>query len=115
MEIEKKVNENKVRGFVDDDDKAFGLAAIPKLKAAQEELHFLLNRSYPKKSASAFVGNHHQLTVRQSLALARATASAEHIALRKMKLQGIPSFWTYAKVGSICLRIFWRSLACLNI
>ena len=79
------MNEIKIRGFVDDDDIAFGLSAIPKLSTAQEELHFLLNRGYPMKSALTFVGNHHQLTVRQSLALVRATASTENLAQRKVK------------------------------
>jgi len=79
------MNENKIRGFVDDDDKVFGPAAIPKLRTAQEELHFLLSRGYPMKSVATYVGNHHQMTVRQVLAVTRATASMENLALRKMK------------------------------
>ena len=79
------MNENKIRGFVNDDDKVFGSIAIPKLKTAQEELHFLLDRGYPMKSAMTFVGNHHQLTVRQALAVVRAAASQRNLALRKEK------------------------------
>jgi len=84
------MNENKIRGFVGDDDKVFDPAAIPKLKTAQEELHFLLNRGYPMKSAMTLVGNHHQLTVRQSLAVVRATASSDNLSLREKKqLEGV--------------------------
>ena len=90
------MNENKTRGLVDDDDRFFGLSAIPKLMTAQEELHFLLNRSYPMKSAMTFVGNHHQLTVRQKLAVTRATASQKNLALRKERqLDGIKGRTAY--------------------
>ena len=79
------MNENKIRGFVDDDDKVFSSVAVAKLRRAQEELYFLLNRGYPMKSAMTFVGNHHQLTVRQALAVVRASASQKSLTLRKEK------------------------------
>ena len=62
------------RGFFAKDQVEFGLKALPKLRAAQEELCFLLDRGYDMKTASTFIGNHHLLSERQRLALAR-TAS----------------------------------------
>jgi len=79
------MSEIRIRGLVDGDDKTFGLAQIDKLKTAQNELQFLLNRGYPMKSALTFVGNHHQLTIRQSLAVVRSTSSVKNIELRKKK------------------------------
>lgn len=77
--------EQKVRGLLPQDQTEFHLNKIEKLKSAQQDLQFLLNRGYPKKSAMTFVGNHHQLTVRQSLAIMRATASATEIKNRELK------------------------------
>ena len=79
------MSENKIRGLVDGDDKAFDPAQLSRLKTAQEELHFLLCRGYPLKSAMTFVGNHHQLTVRQALAVARSTASPNSLERRKKR------------------------------
>jgi len=79
------MKEHKIRGLMDGDDKAFHAAAIPKLRAAQEELQFLLSCGYPVKSAMTFVGNHHQLTVRQALAVTRTTAAGENLKARKKK------------------------------
>lgn len=70
------------RGLLDGDDKAFSPGMREKLAAAQRELQFLLNRGYPMKSAATFVGNHHQLSARQLLALTRATCPAGALARR---------------------------------
>ena len=62
------------RGFVPKDTVEFGPKAAAKLNAAAQELAFLLDRGYDTKSASTFVGNHHLLSERQRLALARITS-----------------------------------------
>ena len=54
----------------------FGAKAAEKLNAAGQELVFLLNRGYDVKSASTFIGNHHLLSERQRLALARITSGS---------------------------------------
>ena len=72
-----------IRGLHGDDDKFFTPAQIDKLKTAQEELRYLLDRGYPIKSAGTFVGNHHQLTARQLLAVVRSTSP-----LRSLKVRG---------------------------
>lgn len=79
------MSENRIRGFVPDDDIVFGSKNIPKLKTAQREIKFLLDCGYPMKSTVTFVSNHHQLTVRQSIALTRATSSSENIRQRERK------------------------------
>jgi len=79
------MSETKIRGFIADDYKIFSPPQILKLKTAQEELRFLLDRGYPIKSAMTFVGNHHQLTVRQALAVTRATSSRASLELRQKK------------------------------
>ena len=79
------MGENKIRGLLPDDDRFFSVDAVSKLRKAQEEIHYLLNHNYPMKSTTTFVGNHHQLTVRQIIALTRATSSGWSIENRKLK------------------------------
>lgn len=75
------------RGYVPEDEREFYQASgISLLKRAQEEIFWLLERGYPIKSASVFVGNHHLLSERQRLALVRATSPAAAIAQRVEKL-----------------------------
>ena len=69
------------RGYMPKDTVEFGPKAAAKLNAAAQELAFLLNRGYDTKSASTFVGNHHLLSERQRLALARMTSP--HAALEE--------------------------------
>lgn len=73
------------RGYLPSDDKEFGNEAIKTLCKAGEDLYYLLNRSYPIKGASVFVGNHYLLTERQRLAVARAVSPENSIILRKEK------------------------------
>lgn len=77
--------EQRTRGLRDGDDQAFSPREVEKLMRAQEELQFLLDRGYPLKSANSFVANHHQLTVRQALAVMRSTAPSQSLAARKTK------------------------------
>ena len=69
------------RGYVPKDTIEFGPKAAAKLNAAAQELVFLIDRGYDTKSASTFVGNHHLLSERQRLALARMTSP--HAALEE--------------------------------
>lgn len=73
------------RGLRDDDDRYFAPPQISRLRTAQEELRFLLDRGYPIKSAGTFVGNHHQLTIRQLLAVTRSTSSSVNLRNREAK------------------------------
>ena len=71
------------RGYVPKDTIEFGPKAAAKLNAAAQELAFLLDRGYDTKSASTFVGNHHLLSERQRLALARITSPRAALTERK--------------------------------
>lgn len=73
------------RGFVPTDERQFHANALNILKQAGEEVYFLLNRGYSVKTATTFVGNHHLLSERQRLALARMISPEENIRLRKSK------------------------------
>ena len=73
------------RGYVPKDTVEFGPKAIEKLSAAAQELVFLMERGYDTKSASTFVGNHHLLSERQRLALARIVSTASAVQARKQK------------------------------
>ena len=79
------------RGYVPKDTTEFGSKAVPKLNAAAQELAFLLDRGYDTKSASTFVGNHHLLSERQRLALARMTSPHAALEERERKrLREVP-------------------------
>lgn len=73
------------RGYIPKDEIEFGPKATKKLNAAAQELIFLMNRGYDTKSASTFIGNHHLLSERQRLALARITSTEHALAERKRK------------------------------
>ena len=73
------------RGYSPDDKRDFSDEALQTLRCAGDELYFLLNRGYPVKGASTFVGNHHLLSERQRVALTRVVSAREDIALRSSK------------------------------
>ena len=73
------------RGYEPKDAMEFGSKAAEKLNAAGQELVFLLNRGYDVKSASTFIGNHHLLSERQRLALARITSTEAALMERRRK------------------------------
>jgi len=73
------------RGYVPTDTRDFGEKQLPILKASAEEVYYLLNRGYSVKNASTFVGNHHLLSERQRLAIARAISPEQQIQIRKQK------------------------------
>ncbi len=72
------------RGYVSSYEKEF-IDQIEKLRCAGEELFYLINRGYQIKPASTFVGNHHLLSERQRLALARSISSKDRIEERLAK------------------------------
>ncbi len=73
------------RGYCPKDAVEFGPKAMEKLNAAFRELTFLLDRGYDVKPASTFVGNHHLLSQRQRMALARAASPAASLENRRAK------------------------------
>ena len=73
------------RGYVPKDSIEFGAKAAEKLNAAAQELVFLMDCGYDTKSASTFVGNHHLLSERQRMALARIVSTASAVQNRKRK------------------------------
>jgi hypothetical protein len=73
------------RGYVPSDTKEFNKDSLILLSRAQQDILYLLNRGYPMKNASTFVGNHYVLSERQRLALVRATSSTETLVFRKQK------------------------------
>ncbi len=72
-------------GYVPQDSIEFGAKAAEQLNAAAQELVFLMDRGYDTKSASTFVGNHHLLSERQRMALARIVSTASAVQRRKRK------------------------------
>jgi hypothetical protein len=54
------------------DPKTFAPAAIPRMQRATAELSWLLERGYAEPPALTLVGDHHQLTGRQRMAVRRA-------------------------------------------
>ena len=73
------------RGYVPQDSIEFGAKAAEQLNAAAQELVFLMDCGYDTKSASTFVGNHHLLSERQRMALARIVSTASAVQNRKRK------------------------------
>lgn len=73
------------RGYEPKDAVEFGPKAAVKLSSAGQELIYLINRGYDTKSASTFVGNHHLLSERQRMALARITSTQAALQSRERK------------------------------
>ncbi len=78
------------RGYEPKDAVEFGPKALQKLNAAAQELVFLMNRGYDTKTASTFIGNHHLLSERQRLALARIISAREALKTREEKRLASP-------------------------
>lgn len=74
------------RGYVDTDQEQFASDKLPLLRKAQQEILYLIERGYPMKNASTFVGNHYMLSERQRLAIVRATAEQDIVEMRLNKL-----------------------------
>ena len=74
------------RGYVDSDREQYASDKLPLLRKAQQEILYLIEKGYPMKSASTFVGNHYMLSERQRLAITRATAQRDIVEMRLSKL-----------------------------
>ena len=73
------------RGFCEDDKRWFSNKEIIRLKKAQEEIRYLIDRDYKMASVVTFVGDRYQFSIRQRDALKRATSTSEKVVYRKNK------------------------------
>jgi len=80
------VNKRTRRGFDINDDRWFSDDAIKKLRTAQEEIIWLLDRGYKISSIIELVGGRYQFSARQRLALQRASCSSQQKEQRLRKL-----------------------------
>lgn len=71
------------RGFDPEDIKNFSTENMKKLKIAQEEVQWLLDRGYKIKPIIEIVGNHNQFSLRTRTALQRTTCSSVQCEMRK--------------------------------
>jgi hypothetical protein len=71
------------RGFDEEDYRWFSKEEVEKLKVAQEELEWLLNRGYKMSSIVELIGGHYQFSARQRNALMRSTCSKAQYEIRK--------------------------------
>jgi len=78
-------DKRKHRGRHPDDDRLFSPGSLPILRAAVEELAWLLSRCYAEVSALKLVGDRHDLTRRQRMAVRRCTCSDTSRARRDAK------------------------------
>jgi hypothetical protein len=78
------------RGFDPEDHKWFSKEAVERLKVAQVEIEWLLNRGYKIDVALDFVAGHYQFTARQRVALLRATATETQVQKRVIKSLQLP-------------------------
>ena len=80
-----EVKKSTIRGKEDKDERFFSKKEIERLKYAQEEVVWLLNRNYPISNIIDFVGGRHQFSSRQRMALRRASCSNKDLEIRKSK------------------------------
>jgi len=71
------------RGFDQEDLRWFSETSVEKLRIAQQEVKWLLDRGYKEGPVIDFVGNHYQLSLRQRNALKRGTCSENQRQKRK--------------------------------
>ncbi|ERI91827.1 hypothetical protein HMPREF1982_02870 [Clostridiales bacterium oral taxon 876 str. F0540] len=82
----KKAGKSTRRGFDAEDYKWFSKDEVKRLKTAQEEVKWLLDRGYKMSSIVEFAGGHYQFSARQRTALSRGTASQNQCDSRNSKL-----------------------------
>lgn len=75
------------RGFVATDIRDFSSKSIETLKLASRDVSAIIDRGYPIKSVSTFVGNHYQLSERQRIAIVRAVSPTVDVKTRLDKLK----------------------------
>lgn len=74
------------RGFVAEDYKWFSEQAVKELRIAQQEVQWLLDRGYKAKAVIDLVGQQHQFSSRQRIALQRASSSRKQCLRRKTSM-----------------------------
>lgn len=79
--------DNIKRGFVPTDIRDFSTKNMDTLKRASSDVLVMIDRGYPIKSVSTFVGNHYQLSERQRIAIARAISPTVDVNIRLNKLK----------------------------
>lgn len=70
------------RGAAPRDERLFGADQIVAMRRAAADLCWLLDRDYAARSSIELVGNHHNLTNRQRMALSRYACSAQAVGRR---------------------------------
>lgn len=80
-----EVKKSTIRGKEDKDERFFSSEETKRLKYAQEEVVWLLNRNYPISNIIDFVGGRHQFSSRQRMALRRASYSSKDLQIRREK------------------------------
>jgi hypothetical protein len=71
------------RGLAPQDERLFAARELPALRAAAADLCWLLDRGYAARSALELVGNRHNLTRRQRMAVSRYACSDEDVRRRE--------------------------------
>src|SRR5208283_2442487 len=71
------------RGLAPQDERLFAARQLPALRAAAADLCWLLDHGYAARSAVELVGNRHNLTSRQRMAVARHACSREDFQCRQ--------------------------------
>jgi hypothetical protein len=77
------------RGLAPQDERLFTARQLPALRAAAADLCWLLDRGYASRSAVELVGNRHNLTCRQRMAVSRHACAHEDVQ-RRQKLRVEP-------------------------
>ena len=85
------------RGYCKEDEKWFSKDNILKLRKAQEEIYWLINRGYNTEATTNFVGGRYQFSSRQRDALKRSTSTYDECLNRSRKLLSVE----YLKNGEI--------------
>jgi hypothetical protein len=73
------------RGPASKDEHLFGARQLPTLRAATHDLCWLLDHGYASRSATELVGNRHNLTSRQRMAVSRCACSADAAQHRRQR------------------------------
>lgn len=71
------------RGPASEDERLFAEKQLPALRAAAADLCWLLDRGYAARSSIELVGNRHNLTSRQRMAISRYACSQDNVRARE--------------------------------
>ena len=80
-----EIKKRTIRGKEDKDERFFSSKEIERLRHAQEEVVWLLNRNYPISNIIDFVGGRYQFSTRQRMAIRRASCSIKDLEVRRDK------------------------------